>query len=62
MDILKLDVPLLIRLLEWAREDAQDDMQLHKLTEKALKLKKTLTMDDYLKILPRKRKAPQKKS
>jgi hypothetical protein len=29
-DIIKLDVPLFIRLLEYAREDAKSDMDLHK--------------------------------
>jgi hypothetical protein len=28
-DIIKLDIPLLIRLLEYAREDAKTDMDLH---------------------------------
>lgn len=52
MDTLKMDVPLFIRLLEFAREDAKDDMALHTLTENALKLgDKTLTMEDYEQIV-----------
>ena len=52
MDTITLDVPLFIRLLEYAREDAKDDMALHTLTENALKLgNKTLTMDDYEQII-----------
>jgi len=52
MDTLKMDVPLFIRLLEFAREDAKDDMALHTMTENALKLgDKTLTMEDYEKII-----------
>lgn len=52
MDTLKMDVPLFIRLLEFAREDAKDDMALHTLTENALKLgDKTLTMEDYQQIV-----------
>jgi hypothetical protein len=49
-DKLTLDVPLFIRLLEYAKEDAKTDVDLHKATENALALSetgKTLTMDDY---------------
>ena len=49
-DKLTLDVPLFIRLLEYAKEDAKTDMDLHTATEKALTLSetgKTLTMADY---------------
>ncbi len=34
-DKLTLDVPLFIRLLEYAKEDAKTDMDLHTATEKA---------------------------
>jgi hypothetical protein len=49
-DKITLDVPLFIRLLEYAREDAKTDMDLHNVTEKAIsasKTGKTLTMADY---------------
>lgn len=49
-DVLKMDVPLFIRLLEWSKEDAKTDMQLHKMTENVIKLSthgRRLTMDDY---------------
>jgi hypothetical protein len=49
-DKITLDVPLFIRLLEYAREDAKTDMDLHKVTENAVALSetgKTLTMDQY---------------
>ena len=49
-DIITVDVPLFIRLLEFAREDAKTDMDLHKATENILAMSeggKTLTMDDY---------------
>lgn len=49
-DTVKLDVPLLIRLLEYAREDASTDMDLHDLAEKLVarcSRGKTLTMKDY---------------
>ena len=44
-----LDIPLFLRLLEIARENLNDDNQLHSLVEKASELStegKTLTMDD----------------
>lgn len=49
-DIIKMDVPLLIRLLEYAREDAKTDMDLHNVTEKLIDLSESgdiLTMDHY---------------
>lgn len=49
-DSVKLDVPLLIRLLEFAREDASSDMDLHDLAEKLVargSRGKTLSMKDY---------------
>jgi len=49
-DIIAVDVPLFIRLLEYAREDAQTDMDLHNVAENIISLSasgKTLTMDDY---------------
>jgi len=49
-DKITVDVPLFIRLLEYAREDAKTDMDLHKITENILALSKTgklLTMDQY---------------
>jgi hypothetical protein len=38
IDTVTLDVPLLIRLLEFAREDASDDMALHSATENLINL------------------------
>jgi len=49
-DKITLDVPLFIRLLEYAREDAKTDMDLHNVAEKAISASetgKTLTMADY---------------
>jgi hypothetical protein len=53
-DTITVDVPLFIRLLEYAREDAQTDMDLHNVSENAISLAlsgKTLTMDDYSMIV-----------
>ena len=52
-DKITMDVPLFIRMLEYAREDAKTDMDLHDVTEKALTLStsgNTLTMADYESI------------
>lgn len=49
-DALTLDVPLMIRLLEYAREDAKTDMDLHNVAERMIELSaegRTLTMQDY---------------
>jgi len=54
-DIIKLDVPLFLRLLEYAKEDAKEDMDLHKVAEKATEMcseGRTLSMDDYDFLLP----------
>ena len=50
VDVICMDVPLFMRCLEFSREDAQDDVDLHHLVEKAVELSKdgkTLTMDNY---------------
>ena len=49
MDTITLDIPLMIRVLEYAREDAKDDMALHKVVEKLIGIRDRgiLTMDDY---------------
>jgi hypothetical protein len=49
-DVVSVDVPLLIRLLEYAREDAKTDMDLHTVAERLIALSQegaTLTMQDY---------------
>ena len=56
-DTVKVDVPLLIRLLEFAREDAKTDMDLHDLAEKLVagcQRGRTLTMKDYDRLVPEK--------
>ena len=50
VDTVQLDVPLLLRMMEYAREDAKTDMDLHDVTEKMIHLSKTgetLSMDQY---------------
>lgn len=48
-DTITFDIPLLIRMFEFAREDAKTDMDLHKVTEKLISIRNrgTLTMADY---------------
>jgi hypothetical protein len=49
-DIIAMDVPLFIRILEYAREDAETDMDLHNVAERAIeavKLRGLLSMEDY---------------
>jgi hypothetical protein len=53
-DKITVDVPLFIRLLEYAREDAKTDMDLHNVAENAIALSetgKTLTMAQYDEIV-----------
>ena len=53
-DKITLDVPLFIRLLEYAREDAKTDMDLHNVAENIVALSetgKTLTMAQYDEIV-----------
>lgn len=50
IDVIIVDVPLFIRMLEFAREDASTDMDLHDLAQKAIKMSakgEPLTMMHY---------------
>ena len=54
VDTITMDIPLFIRMLEYSREDAAEDMDLHDVTEKAISLGKErgiLQMDDYDEII-----------
>lgn len=49
-DRVTMDIPLLLRVLEFAKEDAKTDMDLHDVTENLIDLSKTgqpLSMKDY---------------
>ena len=52
-DVVKLDVPLFIRLLELAREDVKQDADLHDIAEAVIKLSQegVATMADYDQIV-----------
>ena len=63
-DSITVDVPLFIRLLEYAREDAKTDMDLHNVAEKALALSTTgevLTMAQYDEIVKNEAKELQER-
>ena len=57
IDYVALDIPLFVRLLEFAREDAKDDLDLHFITENILRIQQGknesnqagsfLSMEDY---------------
>jgi len=49
VDTITVDIPLMIRLLELAREDVKTDMELHKITERLIEIrgKGMLSMEDY---------------
>jgi len=53
-DKVSMDIPLLIRIMEYAREDAKTDMDLHNVAENLIALSKeglTLGMDSYDSII-----------
>lgn len=54
VDKVTMDIPLLIRIMEYSKEDAKSDMDLHKVAEKLTELSasgKTLSMDCYSEIV-----------
>jgi hypothetical protein len=53
-DKVTMDVPLLLRIMEYAKEDAKSDLDLHHVADKLIELSingKVLTMDDYNSIV-----------
>ena len=48
-----MNIPLLIRVLEYVREDVKSDVDLHKIVERMISLsnKGTLKMDSYNRII-----------
>jgi hypothetical protein len=53
MDIIKIDVPTFIRLIELAREDIKNDPDLHDMAEIVTRIsqKETVTMKHYKDIV-----------
>jgi len=53
-DRVTMDIPLLLRIMEYSREDAKTDIDLHRVVEKLVELSATgdtLTMDRYADIV-----------
>lgn len=53
-DKVTMDVPLLLRIMEYSKEDAQTDMDLHHVVEKLVSLSvsgQSLNMDNYNDII-----------
>jgi len=50
-DSLTMGIPLFIRMLEYAREEAKTDADLHHVTKKMLDMGGNVTMDDYEEIM-----------
>lgn len=53
-DKVTMDVPLLLRVMEYSKEDAHSDMDLHHVVEKLVSLSsngQSLTMDNYNDII-----------
>jgi len=52
-DVIRMNVPLFLRLIELVREEVKDDVPLHTLTEIAVRLSNdhVMTMADYENIL-----------
>lgn len=52
-DTVTMDIPLLIRVLEYSREDAKTDMDLHRVVENLINMRDTvpLSMDHYDQIV-----------
>lgn len=46
-DSVTLEIPALIRALEWAREDAEDDVEIHKFVEKLINHEGTIDMEFF---------------
>jgi len=53
-DTVTMDVPLLLRIMEYSKEDAKTDMDLHHVVEKLVELStggQTLNMDHYNEVM-----------
>jgi hypothetical protein len=47
----QMTMPLFIRILEWAKEEAKDDVALHKLAERLAAVNTVADMHDYEELL-----------
>lgn len=63
-DIISMDVPFLIRMLEYSKEEAKDDIELHKITTNMINISnkesRALNMSDYENIVGSKKEKIEK--
>lgn len=52
-DHISMTVPLFIRCLEWAKEDAKDDVEIHKFVENIVAKGGVLETEDYSSVVPK---------
>lgn len=59
-DVIRMDVPLFIRMMEYAKENAKTDQELHQMTERAAAMshERSLTMEDYESLVAELRQQP----
>lgn len=50
-DYVTVSLPLLIRLMEWARESAKSDIDLHKVAERISKFNGAIDMEKYNELI-----------
>jgi hypothetical protein len=55
-----MDIPLFIRMLEWAREESGNDVDLHMVTERIENISHPLTLKDYPQIVGNDHSEPTK--
>lgn len=63
-DKITMDIPLFIRMMEYAREDAKTDMDLHNVTERAIQLMQKhehLCMQNYDELVGQQDQVPEGK-
>lgn len=60
VEAIKMDIELFIRIMEYAREDAKTDQELHQLTERveSQSRNRVLTMKDYDSLVEGLRQTP----
>jgi hypothetical protein len=52
-DTISMSLPLFIRCLEWAKENARNDVDLHSFAENVAKINGTITVQDYDSLIPK---------
>ncbi len=55
-DSIEMTVPLFLRLMEYAREGAGDDIVLHRIAERAVKANALLDIENYSDLVPEDKK------